>query len=235
MYVINLKDSLSSDPSKVGNKAYNLAVLQEALCLDNVPISLVLQVHEQHDSESAMDEAVQSVGNSLHYPVIARSSTNVEDSAYSFAGLFVSEVCHSDSELVSTIQSVLDSPKSEAVIQYCAYRGVDHSKVKAAVLIQQYLSPQMAGVLFTKHPLTNDNSVAYIEYKDKSSDAVTAGSGGTKTLVIQKDQAATAQAPFGELISIGEKAEACFGYPVDMEWIFSDNKLWIVQVRQITA
>ena len=235
MFIIDLAESLSVGASKAGNKAYNLALLEHALDLNNIPRSIVLLVHEEKDDTIAIAEAIERVERNFTYPVIARSSTNVEDSAYSFAGLFVSDICHSEDDLATTIRNVLDSPMSDAVVQYCAFKRIDPTIIKTAVLIQEYIPPQMAGVLFTKHPVSNDRDVFYLEYKEKSSDAVTSGSHTPTGLIISKNDIDEAPLQFKQLLSIATKAEEFFGYPLDVEWIISKDELWIVQVRQVTA
>jgi pyruvate,water dikinase len=219
----------------VGNKAYNLALLSKKVDDLNLPKSTVLLSSAKKDIATAKKELSDFVVSNIGYPLIARSSTTVEDSSDSFAGLFLSEVCRDKNELFTAIDNVLKSPLAEGVVKYCEFKQIDHKTIKVAVLIQQYINPDISGVMFTKHPLSNDTSVILIEYKENTSNAVTAGTIIPHNMVIKKNKSIPYDSLFDRLRNIALLAEDAFGYPLDIEWILSDNKVWIVQVRQITT
>jgi len=217
---------------KVGNKAWNLHKIMKE-CSARIPQSVSLNVHMASERGVAIDELFVEVRTRFEYPIIARSSSSVEDSDSSFAGQFLSKMCSNDNELTKGIQEIVDSVDSENVKAYCKCRGINVGTIKMAVLIQQYLSPKFAGVLFTKHPIDQNDSV-YVEYKSNSTDAVTSGEAKVSSMLLPRNGAID-DLFFLELRDIAIVAEGCFGYPLDIEWIVSGNKLWVVQVRKITA
>jgi pyruvate,water dikinase len=220
------------DIDKVGNKVYNLHRLLKGGYV-RVPLSVSLNIHETGNQSVAIDELLVEIHDRFIYPLIARSSSSVEDSDSSFAGLFFSTVCQNDNELIEGIHKIVSSANSENVKLYCKYRGIDVNAIRMAVLIQQYLCPQLAGVLFTKHPVIQTDDM-YIEYKSNSSDAVTSGETNVSSKMLSRNSAID-DTLFAQLRDIAVKAENNFGYPLDIEWIISDDKLWIVQVRKITG
>jgi pyruvate,water dikinase len=232
--MLNLKDSLNAGPSVVGNKANNLAVLRYKVGIMDIPDCLVLGINTFSDNPN-LSEVINEIESSFRYPVIARSSTNVEDSVLSFAGLFVSEVCKDKAGLDYAIREILACSETQAVRDYCKIKNVEHNKIQVAVLFQPYIHADISGVLFTKNPINNNKDEIIIEYKYSTSDAVTSGSAIPQIFKAIKTDEFQHQWPFNELINIGKKAESYFGFTVDVEWIASDGKLWIVQTRQITT
>jgi pyruvate,water dikinase len=231
----NLKESLSLEATIVGNKTYNLALLKHEAGITNVPECLTLGTDLTASQNFSMAELLLTIKNSLSYPIIARSSTNVEDSAVSFAGQFVSEVCSDDDELISAVSKIIDSAKAPNVLEYCRVKKVDPESIHVAVLFQPYLPAELSGVMFTKNPVNNNEDELVIEYKDKTTDAVTSGSAIPQIITVLKSTVRERPWPFDDLVQIGIQAEKHFGFPVDVEWIVSDERLWIVQARQITT
>jgi pyruvate,water dikinase len=220
------------DIDKVGNKVYNLHRLLKDGSV-RVPLSVSLNIHETSSQSAAIDELLVEIHDRFIYPIIARSSSSVEDSDSSFAGLFFSTVCQNNNELVEGIHKIISSVNSESVKLYCKRRKVNVNTIRMAILIQQYLPPQLAGVLFTKHPVIQTDDM-FIEYKANSSDAVTSGETNVLSKMLSRNSAID-DTLFAQLRDIAVKAGNSFGYPLDIEWIVSDDKLWIVQVRKITA
>jgi pyruvate,water dikinase len=235
LFVSGFDAILESGQIAVGNKAYNLALLSKKVDVLNLPKSAVVLSNAKENITTAKKELSDFVVSNIGYPLIARSSTTVEDSSNSFAGLFLSEICRNKNELLTAIDNVLNCPSAEEVVKYCDLKRIDPTAIKTAVLIQQYIKPDVSGVMFTKHPLSNDTSVILTEYKEKSSDAVTAGTAIPHNMVIKKDTSVPYESLFDRLRNIALSAEDAFGYPLDIEWILSDDKVWIVQVRQITT
>ena len=230
LYALGWEEIHNAQRLKVGNKAFNLACMKKNIPNINVPKAMTLF----HDC-NLTDEIIETVAGNFSVPFILRSSTSVEDSDASFAGQFESAICKNITDFRDCYAVIKNSACSEQVEQYCKAIGFDFDKINTSVLIQEYLDAEMSGVLFTKNPVTNDESVVYIEYSEHTSDAVTAGSKIPSALTINKGEYAQSEFPFSSLCEIALKAESTFGFSLDIEWIVSDQKLWIVQVRKITT
>ena len=227
--------SVDFSASIIGNKAYNLALMASNHKEVNFPKSVILPSTVKIEEAGILDSVVKEVCDCVTFPVIMRSSTSVEDSGNSFAGLFESEICYESRKIADCVRYVKASAETEQVKEYAKIVGVDFDKIKSAVLIQEYKKAEMSGVLFTKNPVTNDDKVIYIEYKENSSDSVTGGYQTPSSLMLNKNSYKNSEFPFADLCDIAIKAEKQFGYPLDIEYIVSNDKLWIVQVRQITT
>lgn len=107
--------------------------------------------------------------------VAVRSSAVGEDSAdASFAGQHLTVLNVMDAESVITaIQQVHASAYTAEAIAYRAKMGVE-GEPAIAVVIQQQIRSEVAGVMFTKNPITNTNE-RYIEASWGLGEAVVAG------------------------------------------------------------
>lgn len=210
-------------------------MLKYSAGIKNVPKSYILGNDITEHFQECIGYIKLELEEYLKFPIIARSSTNVEDSSLSFAGQFESEVCNDIKKLHKTVENVINSAKGTNVQLYCKANKIEVTDIKIAVLFQPCLFADFSGVVFTKNPVNNNLNEVVIEYKNKTNDAVTAGSSVPKCMIIMKSLEYNLKWPFNELINIANRAEIFFGFPVDIEWIVSEGKLWIVQIRQITT
>ena len=232
-----IKDCELSDvnSSLIGNKAFNLGYLySKSDGKVNIPKFAVLR-SPNHDLNKSIVNYVGGIEQYLRYPIIVRSSSNVEDSINSFAGLFDSYVCNNRHELIENVLLVVEGRNSLKIQKYCERVGISPDSIDVSVLLQEYKSAELSGVLFTKHPITGDDSIFYIEYAFKTSDSVTSGSDKPEVLIISKDRLCELEYPFLQLSNMARFIEQNFNYPVDIEWVVSDGLVWIVQTRRITS
>jgi len=233
--LINFCDFQKFDASIIGNKAYNLATLNKKAPEIFIPESYVItNIQDILYNSEIIQDFLYLITKDVKFPLIMRSSTNVEDSNDSFAGLFYSGICQNYIEAFPNIIKIYKSISSDEVKAYCEFKHLDINDIRLSILVQKYKFPQMSGVMFTKHPVSNDNSVIYIEYKEKTSDAVTSGTEKTKNIILQKNKSTT-NALFNALLNYGKAIEDSFGFPMDIEWVLSDDKVWVVQARKITT
>ena len=132
---------------------------------------------------------------------------------------------------------------TERAVTYRLRNGFDHRKVHMAVVIQQMVFPQAAGILFTADPVTGNRKVATVEAVFGLGEALVSGlvnadmykvrdgkvvvrNVAAKTLT---DQQAV------EIAALGRRIEAHFGHPQDIEWCLVDKDFRIVQSRPITT
>ncbi len=137
---------------------------------------------------------------------------------------------------------------TERAVTYRLRNGFGHRTVHMAVVVQQMVFPQAAGILFTADPVTGNRKVASVEasfglgealvsgrvnadvYKVRDGEVV-ARMVGTKRLAIP----ALTDAQALRLAQLGRRIEAHFGRPQDIEWCLVDDDFQIVQSRPITT
>jgi rifampicin phosphotransferase len=199
-----------------------------------------------------------------------RSSATAEDlPTASFAGQQDTYLNVAGSAAVlQHVSSCWASLFTERAVTYRLRNGFDERKVYMAVVVQQMVSAQAAGVLFTADPVTSNRKVACIEASFGLGEALVSGlvnpdvyrvrngeviatavarkqqavyaspSGGTQALPIEPDrqqQPALTNAQVLRLAQLGERIEAHFGHPQDIEWCLVDDGFEIVQSRPITT
>lgn len=234
-----IKDLKNIEDNSFGNKAYNLAKLMKAGF--NVPIGFVIDRYfENQDSE------IQDWYTKYNFKnhVSVRSSSNIEDSAhYSFAGQFRSFLNVTSENLLEKIREVANSANSEIVLNYLDRLKIDKTKVSVSIIIQEMVQPDFAGVAFTQNPVEKTEEI-YIECVQGLGDKVVDGDVTPNMYTFSKNDlkntnhVETFKVNLNLLRQYSEKfieIEKLFGSAQDIEWASLDDKLWILQSRNITT
>lgn len=177
---------------------------------------------------------------------IVRSSAVGEDSASnSFAGQLDSFSDVEPEAMGDAIRSVWASAWSPRAADYRERRGlVSVADLPVAVLIQQFVEPVWAGVLFTTAPFPGSNE-ALIEAVRGRGEALVSGAVEPARYWLDSDGAvlrSDVSEPPGidprlltELHAVGLRLADLLGGPQDIEWAVSGAGLCIVQSRPITT
>ncbi len=121
-----------------------------------------------------------------------RSSAMSEDSAQaSFAGEFETVLnVHTDEEIRQAIHTVYHSRQSERVRAYSQAKGMMPTQAggmhEVAVIVQQLVRADSAGVLFTAHPVTGQRDQAMISASWGLGEAIVGGMVTPDTLIVDK-------------------------------------------------
>lgn len=177
-----------------------------------------------------------------------RSSGVGEDGASnSFAGVFESYLNISKEDIPNAIMRVWDSTRNSRSRMYANERGVSIDLM--GVIIQRMITAEYAGVAFSFSPIENDKRIALIEVVMGTGDSLVSGKKTPATLRINKLTGMVRISRNGEddlpealleriaqkVMPLVEKIEAEYKTPVDVEWAISNDKVYILQARPITA
>lgn len=201
----------------------------------------------------AVREAYGRLESGADGPVAVRSSATAEDlPGASFAG-------QQDTYLdVAGIDDVLDAVHrcwaslwTDRAVAYRAAQGIDGAGVALAVVVQRMVDAQSAGVLFTADPVTGRRRQCVIDAARGLGEAVVSGSvdpdhftvdtASRRILDRRRGGQSGAEASVTDdevqaLAALGDRVEAVFGSPQDIEWaIDADGHLWLTQSRPITT
>ncbi|MEZ2391151.1 PEP/pyruvate-binding domain-containing protein [bacterium RCC_150] len=127
------------------------------------------------DVEVAVREAYAALGPAA--PVAVRSSATAEDLPFaSFAGQQDTylNVIGVDSVL-QAIRNCWASLWTDRAVSYRANNGIDHNAVALAVVVQQMVDAETAGVLFTANPVTGRRRESVIDANPGLGEAVVSG------------------------------------------------------------
>lgn len=252
----------AADLALVGGKAANLGELVRAGF--EVPRGFVVttQAYHRRNPDGSVPAVVadeirvawrELVGDT-GAAVAVRSSATAEDLAEaSFAGqqdTFLGVL--GEDAVVAAVAECWASLFSDRAVAYRREHAVDEAALGIAVVVQLMVDATAAGVMFTANPVTGQRREAMITAAHGLGEAVVSGTVNPDTLVVDRDAGRVISAEPGEpgraavsppltgeqaivLAGIGDRIEAHFGVPQDIEWAVDGTGFHILQARPITA
>ncbi len=184
--------------------------------------------------------------------VAVRSSATAEDSsAASWAGQLESYLNTTEKDLLENVKKCWESLESVRASAYRAEQHLAGAKISVAVVVQEMVESEVAGVAFSVHPVSEDRNQMIIEAGLGLGEAVASGTITPDRYVVAKDtgdildkdiqaqRGSMAQKlPDEEILHLArlvKNIEMLYGFPVDVEWAFAGGKFFIVQSRPITT
>jgi pyruvate,water dikinase len=254
--VIPLSEAHAGLVPLVGGKAAGLGELIRAG--ERVPdgFCVTTEAHRQGVIPSgAILEAYAGLGGG---PVAVRSSATAEDLPdASFAGQHDTLLnVTGDEEVLAAIAKCWESLRSGRASAYREARDIDPSTVRMAVVVQRMVDAATAGVLFTANPLTGNRTEMLVDAAAGVGTAVVDGHENVQHFLLlavrspqsspdrlrydEKSGELAGQDALGdwqaELRAAGERVQARFGMPQDVEWaVDREGGLWLLQSRAITT
>jgi rifampicin phosphotransferase len=229
---------------QVGGKALGLVRMQ-ALDLP-VPTFSVIDASEWRKSGRFPDKARPSLEKALErlsFPLAVRSSAVAEDGAkFSFAGQLESVLEVPDVEAcIEAISVCWKSGNSERVKAYCAHAGIEPGPV--AVVLQELVPADSAGVMFTADPDGNPDDVLLsaafglgegVVQGTADCDTYRVSPGGEVALEQHGAERVLLDEHCRRLARIGRDLDKALGGPQDIEFALRRNALYVLQVRPVT-
>jgi rifampicin phosphotransferase len=197
------------------------------------------------DLAAAIIGALAELGRLTKYAV--RSSATAEDlPTASFAGQHDTYLnVEGQAAVLEHVSRCWGSLFTERAVTYRQRNGIDHRKVGMAVVVQQMVFSQAAGVLFTADPVTSNRRVASVEASFGLGEAFVSGlvnadvfkvrDGEVISHSVAAEQPTLTDAQVVRLVHLGRRIEAHFDHPQDIEWCLVDDEFQIVQSRPITT
>ncbi|MDF2627551.1 MAG: ppsA3 [Symbiobacteriaceae bacterium] len=206
-------------------------------------------------TEAAILQAYHEMGEP---PVAVRSSATAEDLAdASFAGQQETFLNVRGGEaLLRAVRDCWASLWAPRAVHYREQRSIDHLQVSMAVVVQEMVDAEAAGVLFTVDPVTRRGDRMLVEAAPGLGEAVVSGDvtgdlyrlarageagSGTGPLTVVERQVRRAGRPvlsdawLSDLAAMGLRLEAHFGCPQDVEFAVAGGRLYLLQARPITT
>lgn len=176
--------------------------------------------------------------------LVARSSGVAEDLPdASFAGQYVTILDIRGMEaLVNAVSRCWASAFDKRVVTYRAARGQSGIS-PMAVLVQQLVKPDAAGVAFTANPVTGNKTETVVSAVRGLGERLVSGEVSPDEWIVTQGEMVCRSAPEGAIdanqarsvADLAKKVEAFFGGPQDIEWAIAGNQLFLLQARPITA
>jgi pyruvate,water dikinase len=174
-----------------------------------------------------------------------RSSALSEDSAHaSFAGEFETVLdVKSDNDVHAAIQQVRRSRYGARAQAYSQAQGLDTTH-EMAIVVQQMVHAELAGVLFTADPVTGNRAVMIGNYAHGLGEQLVSGESNAQSFTLKRphgqyDKSAIPspllRRHIRTLFNLAQRLEDTFGTPQDIEWAIADGKVHLLQTRPITT
>ena len=236
---------IRSDHQNIGGKAEGIKQLQRFGL--RIPSSYVLDyssfrdfINDELNIRQLKRELTKIIDPECIY--IVRSSANIEDGAESsYAGQFLSiPNIQGVDQLIQAIKQIWESIDSEKISAYKLHNM--KSPCDIAVLLQKMVTPiDLSGAVFTRNPVNGKQEILIEAVKGPSK--LFLQDGLTPHRWVFRENCFT-ETPTEEVIPnkilkrIIDKSnylERKLDYPLDLEWVLSENKIWWVQLRKITS
>jgi pyruvate,water dikinase len=180
-----------------------------------------------------------------HFAV--RSSAAGEDGvAFSFAGQFESYLGVAPDELAARIGDVRQSAFSERVLAYRKHHGLSDAG-GVAVIVQEMVDADAAGVAFGANPLTGNRQEKVINAVLGLGDGLVSGKVNADQFVLHETVIESVLAhetlsgpalTNGQIYRLGEildTLEKALGQPQDIEFAVRNDQIYLLQTRPITT
>jgi phosphohistidine swiveling domain-containing protein len=262
--IIPLEAIGPQDLARVGGKAVSLGQMLQA----GLPVPPGFCVSTQAYLSGRIDrDALLSAYRALGGgPVAVRSSATAEDGELSsFAGQQETYLgIEGEESLLQAIEACWASLRGQRSIAYRRSQGLEEDSLAMAVVVQRLVPAEVAGVLFTRDPLSAQPRML-VEASWGLGETVVTGQVlpdrftldhdtgqileahcgqktverlGTELRPVPAERRAVLclnEAQLRELAALARKVEAFFAAPRDIEWAWAEGRFWLLQARPITA
>ncbi len=227
------------DRARMGGKACALAALGPTF---PIPTWRVVTPETVLGDDDIVSSVLAELGPG---PFAVRSSAVEEDqSTQSFAGQLCTFLNVRADELLIRMRAVRDSARSESVLAYRRLHGLPGLPPVPAVIVQQMVAAECAGVAFSVDPI-DGRHVAVMATHGLAEELVSGKVNGD-TYRLTRDGATVSVTLSGATAVVDDvqrklvadlalRAEAHFGAPQDIEWAFARDELFLLQSRPITG
>ena len=281
--IVWLDQAVCQDVSLVGGKAANLSRLAgvhrvpPGLCLTTAAYDQWVRAGESAWPSALRDELAACYAEMAgrcggESPQVAvRSSAIDEDSQdASFAGQYETHLNIRGIEAVAqAIGRCWDSTRSPRVLEYRRQYGLPIDQVQIAVLVQQMVAADVAGVAFSANPVSGKRDEVVINTSWGLGESIVSGTvspdnyvvdksrfvvkerhiaakarmtvahpAGTREVDVPRFMSAQPTLDDGKAAEIAQLAQALeeeMGWPVDIEYAYRGDELYLLQCRPITT
>lgn len=241
MFIYKLSQLPDTTELHFGGKATSLCTLLQNHI--KVPFGYAIAAEAFRDGELC-SQACEELNILLKhlpckYTYAVRSSAVGEDGLCdSFAGAYETVLDVSPDEILDAVQAVAQSAKSERVSAYGQNRNAEYGQI--AVVIQRFIKPEFAGVLFTADTITASTGVMVGNYVKGVGETLVSGAGMDGDIRFHTVKYAY-EGPdefklyARKLYDFARKIVKVYGCPQDIEWAVYNGKVYILQARPITT
>lgn len=240
-YIFSFGEITDEIASICGGKGASLAKLTEMRL--PVPEGFVLTANAFSGGEIKPEalnelEALVSVLPDKHTYAVRSSALNEDGENASFAGAYETITNAARNDIISAVRRVAASADSLRVRRYAENTGAENGGI--AVVIQRFVKPEFAGVVFTSHPISGSAAVMQGNYVKGEGEALVSGAENAEEFTFNAMKYAyggkSEFKPYAKrLFKYCSRIRNGCGRPMDIEWAVSGGKVYVLQARPITS
>ena len=204
-----------------------------------VPEGIVITAGAATDevARKEIEDAIAQLPDNCTYAVRS-SALNEDGSDNSFAGQYETLTDVAKTDIFEAVRTVAGSADNSRVREYLSNSNVSASDI--AVVIQRFVKPEYAGVLFTADAVTGSSRVMVGNYVEGEGEALVSGQKNAKEFRIDAIKYAYTGDDVMRKHARRLYKHACrirseYGCETDIEWAVSGGRLYILQARPITT
>lgn len=241
-YICDLRSLPPEKMKTAGGKASSLSLMMQNLKL-NIPAGYVITADGfrdgkiTEDAQKELAELLPGLNKNKTYAV--RSSAIGEDGeSNSFAGQYETLTDVSVDKISDAVAQVAASAKSVRVEEYKTRN--DEAGEGIGVVIQEFVRPDLAGVIFTSDIITGKDDKIIGNYVHGEGEKLVSGTENAEEFKIgavdKTFEGKEEIAPYAKSLRKYSLAiRSFYGLPMDIEWAIANRKVYILQARPITT
>ena len=240
MYIYDLAASLENG-LEIGGKAESLGkMIRMGL---PVPPGYVITADAfeggklKNDAAYELEQLVKKLSAGHHTYAVRSSAIGEDGSDDSFAGAYETVLDVKPSDIEKAVLTVAASAGNERVDVYAKERGTCAGGT--AVVIQRFILPELAGVLFTADPISGSRGKMTGSFVRGVGEKLVSGEGMDGEFemdaVRYSYRGSEEMAPYAKKLFGYAKKVSADEIPKDIEWAVSRGKVYILQSRPITT
>lgn len=239
-YIFSFKEASEEVMALCGGKGASLARLTKM----GLPVPEGYVITAPAFEKEIVSEALRELeglisGLSDKFTYAVRSSALCEDGENaSFAGAYETVTDVRREDIISAVKKVISSADSIRVKKYAESSGAESGGI--AVVIQRFVRPEFAGVVFTADPISGNSAVMTGNYVRGEGEALVSGEKNAEEFSFDAmNFAYKGNAEFERyakrLFNYCARIRDGYGKPMDIEWAVSGGKVYILQARPVTT
>ena len=241
-YIFELRNIPQDKMALAGGKAASLSLMMKNLKM-NIPMGYVITAEGFRDGKlinEASEELNQTIAKLDRLKTYAvRSSAIGEDGENnSFAGQYETLTNVKVPEIRDAVKQVAGSAKSERVEEYKSRNDISGEGI--GIVIQEFVKPEFAGVIFTSDIITGKDDKIVGNYVHGEGEKLVSGVENAEEFRIGALKLSYEGNP--ELAGFSKTLRryslairSFYGVPMDIEWAISGGRVYILQARPITT
>lgn len=229
--------------AEIGGKAYNLLSLgiKNTPSLYVCPVSYFIKAAKDENLKNLLAKEIDKLFSDGKLYAVRSSAVDEDSAADSFAGVHESYLNVKKADILQYIYKVYESAFTERAKAYRETRGLSVCGVQIAVIIQEMVNAEFAGVINTVNPVTDNPDEIVISVARGLGDKIVDGtvSGTIYRVNCGKTECEgeniLSEEILNKIVALAREISAKTNTFQDAEFAYAHGKAYFLQTRAITT